>query len=121
MPRQLSVRTVVAWFGGQSLEQQGDTLAQLGQAHEETRSAKRAELERQLAALDGDVRKSHTRARKSVNGSANGATRTKVRGSKVKAKYRNPKTKATWSGRGRMASWLKAKQDAGEKIEKYLV
>ena len=25
----------------------------------------------------------------------------------------------TWSGRGRMARWLKDKQDAGEDIEKY--
>jgi DNA-binding protein H-NS len=121
MPRQLSVRTVVTWFGGQSFEQQSDTLAQLGHAHEEARAAKRAELERQLAALDDDVRKPHTRTRKSANGSANGMTRSKARATKVKAKYRDPKTKATWSGRGRMASWLKAKQDAGEKIEKYLV
>ena len=45
----------------------------------------------------------------------------KGRRGKVKAKYRDPKTNETWSGRGRMASWLKSKQDAGEKIEKYLV
>ena len=41
--------------------------------------------------------------------------------SEVKAKYREPKTKETWSGRGRMASWLKRKQDAGEHIDDYLV
>jgi branched-chain amino acid transport system substrate-binding protein len=29
--------------------------------------------------------------------------------------------KEAWSGRGRMASWLKSKQDGGENIEKYLV
>jgi DNA-binding protein H-NS len=45
----------------------------------------------------------------------------KARAGKVKAKYRDPKTKESWSGRGRMASWLKAKQEAGENIEKYLV
>jgi DNA-binding protein H-NS len=39
----------------------------------------------------------------------------------VKAKYRDGKTGETWSGRGRMASWLKAKQDAGENIDKYLL
>jgi DNA-binding protein H-NS len=39
----------------------------------------------------------------------------------VKAKYRDPATGEAWSGRGRMASWLKRKQDAGENIEKYLV
>jgi DNA-binding protein H-NS len=39
----------------------------------------------------------------------------------VKPKYRDPKTKETWSGRGRMATWLKRKQDAGEDIDDYLV
>ena len=56
----------------------------------------------------------------SANGSGNGAVR-KVRKGKVKAKYRDPKTNETWSGRGRMASWLKSKQDSGESIEKYLL
>jgi hypothetical protein len=41
--------------------------------------------------------------------------------SEVKPKYRNPETNETWSGRGRMATWLKRKQDAGEDIEKYLI
>ena len=39
----------------------------------------------------------------------------------VKVKYRDPVTNETWSGRGRMASWLKRKQEAGEDIEEYLV
>src|SRR5262249_29155014 len=43
------------------------------------------------------------------------------RRNEVKAKYRDPQTNDTWSGRGRMASWLKRKQDAGENIENYLV
>ncbi len=43
------------------------------------------------------------------------------RTSEVKAKYRDPVTGETWSGRGRMATWLKRKQDAGEDIEKYRV
>jgi DNA-binding protein H-NS len=42
-------------------------------------------------------------------------------GHEVKAKYRDPVTGETWSGRGRMATWLKRKQDAGEDIEKYRV
>ena len=41
--------------------------------------------------------------------------------SEVKAKYRDPKTGETWSGRGRMATWLKRKQEAGEHIDDYLV
>jgi DNA-binding protein H-NS len=39
----------------------------------------------------------------------------------VKPKYRDPKTNETWSGRGRMATWLKRKQDAGEDIDEYLL
>ena len=35
----------------------------------------------------------------------------------IKPKYRDPATGDTWSGRGRMATWLKRKQDAGD-IEK---
>ena len=36
-------------------------------------------------------------------------------------KYRDSATGETWSGRGRMARWLKVRQDAGEDIEKYRV
>ena len=39
----------------------------------------------------------------------------------VKGKYRDPVTNETWSGRGRMANWLKRKEEAGEDIEEYLV
>ena len=50
-----------------------------------------------------------------------GVVATVTRGLEVKAKYRDPATGDTWTGRGRMASWLKRKQDAGEDIEKYRV
>jgi hypothetical protein len=39
----------------------------------------------------------------------------------TKPKYRDPATGGTWSGRGRMATWLKHKLEAGEDIEKYRV
>jgi hypothetical protein len=54
-----------------------------------------------------------------ANASGNGATGERVQ--EVKAKYRDPATNETWSGRGRMTTWLKRKQDAGEDIDKYLV
>ena len=50
-----------------------------------------------------------------------GVVATVTRGSVVNAKYRDPVTGDTWSGRGRMATWLKRKQDAGEEIEDYEV
>ena len=51
----------------------------------------------------------------------NGNAPSAGRGYEAKVKYRDPKTNETWAGRGRMASWLKSKQDAGEDIDDYLV
>ena len=125
MARQLAMRTVIAWFGDLSYDQQRDALEQIQHEHEQSRSAKRTELEMQLAALGYGAPKKRGRPRASANGgtngSANGAAVKKARKGKVKAKYRDPKTKETWSGRGRRASWLKSKQDAGEKIDTYRV
>jgi hypothetical protein len=39
----------------------------------------------------------------------------------VEPKYRDPVTNETWSGRGRMANWLKRKLDAGEDIDNYSI
>jgi DNA-binding protein H-NS len=117
MARQLGMSSVVAWFGRLSFDQQSDALGKIQEQHDQARSAKRVELEAQLAGLGFGVAKRRGRPRKSVVANGNG----RGLAGKVKAKYRDPKTKESWSGRGRMASWLKSKQDAGEKIEKYLV
>ena len=44
-----------------------------------------------------------------------------VTAQETKVKYRDPVTGDTWSGRGRMATWLKRKVDAGEDAERYRV
>jgi len=119
--RKLATRTILEWFGGLSFDQQQETLGQLQRRHDQARSAKKAELEKELAALGYGAPKRRGRPRLNANGGGNGSPVRKARRGKVKAKFRDPKTNETWSGRGRMASWLKAKQDAGEKIEKYLV
>ena len=126
MARQVAVRSVVKSFGKLSFEQQKVALDQLQAAHDLSRLAKRAELEQQLAELGHHAPKKLGRPKslKKANGAAkkaNGAARKNGKKSAVKAKYRDGKTGDTWSGRGRMASWLKSKQDAGEKIEKYLL
>ena len=116
--RQLAMSTVIAWFGSLSFDQQKDALDRMQSEHEQSRTAKRAELVTQLAALGYAVGKKRGRPRANANSGGNGR---KGRTGKVKVKYRDPKTNEAWSGRGRMASWLKSKQDAGEKIDKYLV
>jgi DNA-binding protein H-NS len=52
---------------------------------------------------------------------ANGSGPSGERVQEVNAKYRDPVTNDTWSGRGRITTWLKKKRDAGEDIDKYLV
>ena len=115
--RQLAMSTVIAWFGSLSFDKQKDALDRMHGEHDQSRAAKRSELVTQLAALGYAAPKKRGRPRANPI-AGNGR---KGRRGKVKAKYRDPKTNETWSGRGRMASWLKSKQDAGEKIEKYLV
>jgi DNA-binding protein H-NS len=115
------MNTVVAWFGKLPFEQQQSALGKMQQQFEHARSAKRTELETQLAALGFGAPKRRGRPPKSAAAAGNGRRVRKGRTGKVKAKYRDPKTNETWSGRGRMARWLKAKQDAGEKIDKYLI
>ena len=102
-------------------------LQHLQAAHELSRSAKRAELEKELAELGHGAPKkpAPAKALKKVNGRGpekpQPAVRKNGKTASVEAKYRDSKTGETWSGRGRMANWLKAKRDAGEKIEKYLL
>ena len=121
------VRSIVRSFEKLPFEEQKEALEHLRAAHELSRSAKRAELEQQLAELGYDAPKKPARAKvlRKANGLAQEkpkrAAKKNGKTTSVKAKYRDGKTGETWSGRGRMASWLKAKQDAGERIEKYLI
>jgi DNA-binding protein H-NS len=119
------LRTVAQWFGNLSFDQQRDALSQIQEVHKESVAAKRTELEKQLAALGYDAPKRLGRPKNGASlnghrGRSKGVAISKKR-SVVKAKYRDSKTGETWSGRGRMASWLKTKVDAGEKQDKYLV
>lgn len=121
------VRSIVRLFENLAFEAQKEALKQLHAAHELSRSAKRAELERQLAELGNGAPKKPARGKalKKTDGPAKEkpkrAAKKNGKITSVKAKYRDSKTGETWSGRGRMASWLRAKQDAGENIEKYLL
>ena len=67
--------------------------------------------------FDETLATAHSRDATTTDASTNGGVGTH----EVKPKYRDPVTNETWSGRGRMATWLKRKQDAGEDIEEYLI
>ena len=127
MARQVAVRSVVKSFGKLSFDQQKEALVQLQAAHDQSRAEKRAELEQMLAELGYRAPKKQGRpkaikkANSAAHKKANDAARKNGKKRVVKAKYDDEKTGDTWSGRGRMAGWLKSKQEAGEKIEKYLL
>jgi DNA-binding protein H-NS len=75
-----------------------------------------AYLKREVEEVTPMAHTDETRSHERPNGRDAGDGR-----AEVKVKYRDPVTNETWSGRGRMASWLKRKQEAGEDIEEYLV
>ena len=55
-------------------------------------------------------------------GSKRGPKKGAIKGSKVAAKYRNPKDASqTWAGRGRQPLWLVAALKRGQKLESFLV
>ena len=103
----LTDKQVSAWFDSLSFDRQVSLLDSFSVSHSKIRDARIAVLRRELAALDG-------------NGLTNGKS-TGSKGSTGKAKYRDPATGDTWSGRGRMSGWLAAKVKAGEKAARYLV
>jgi len=126
MARPIAVHSIVNSFGKLSFEQQKEALSQLRAVHKLSRSARRGGLKQPPADGSGAPKKAvRSKAVKKAYALAQerpkrAAKRNGKRAS-VEAKYRDGKTGETWSGRGRMARWLKAKQDAGEKIEKYLL
>jgi DNA-binding protein H-NS len=56
-----------------------------------------------------------------LNGQHKKKAKTNGAGRKVKAKYRDPASRMTWSGRGRAPRWLVKKEKEGVAREKFLV
>jgi DNA-binding protein H-NS len=69
--------------------------------------SRRSELQAQLAEIGGEA----AAVRRAGS----------IKGTKVAAKYRHPKTGETWSGRGGTAGWLAREIKAGRKKEDFLI
>ena len=105
----LTQKQISQWFDELDFEKQRLALGALNDSHNSRKKERINALRRELAVLER--REEKYAAKSKANGKAKSAS----------VKYRDPKTGETWSGRGRMAGWLAAKQKAGEKIAKYLV
>jgi DNA-binding protein H-NS len=77
-------------------------------------SSKANELKKQLSALGSDYAEV---GRIAVYGKKRGA----LAGRKVAAKYRDPKTKMTWAGRGATPVWMRDALKAGKKADDFLI
>lgn len=108
----LTGKSVSVWFSAIPFDEQAALLGKLKEAHDKTRLEKIEMLRQQLAALENGLANNGSTAKAA-------ARRSSKKG--VKAKYRDPKTGDTWSGRGRMARWLADKVKSGEKQDKYLL
>ena len=87
-----------------------EALMDLRERIDETLVKRRADIERQLARMDGVVAEVAKVAR---GGSA-------LKGKKVPAKYRAPSGE-TWAGRGAKPRWLVAAIKGGKKIDDFLI
>ncbi|WP_447410901.1 H-NS family nucleoid-associated regulatory protein, partial [Clostridium perfringens] len=56
-----------------------------------------------------------------IGGNGAGRKSGALKGMKVAAKYRHPKTGETWSGRGGVAGWLAKEIKAGKKRDDFLI
>ena len=94
--------------------------------------ARKAELEKQIESLGREQRGGAIAQIKALMadhgltladlGKATASAKTSsVKGSKVAAKYRDPNSGTTWSGRGLKPKWLKAAIEGGKSLEDFAV
>src|SRR3954468_12371541 len=89
-----------------------ETLLKMRTDIAETLAKKAAELRVQLSMLGSHESKTTKRR----NGKAHPA-----KGKKVAPKYRDPKTKATWAGRGAQPRWLREAIKGGAGLESFAI
>jgi DNA-binding protein H-NS len=77
-------------------------------------SRKADQLKKELASLGADYAEV---GRIALYGKKKGVRK----GSKVAAKYRDPKSMATWAGRGGMPGWMREALKSGKKREDFLI
>lgn len=87
-----------------------EALLEMRDSISEMLSTKAKEMRSQLSRLAGEEPKG-----------TNGRKAHPAKGKKVQEKYRNPKTKATWAGRGVQPVWLREAVKQGASLESFAV
>jgi DNA-binding protein H-NS len=94
-------------LSGMSLEALMDLRKQVN----ETLVKRRAEIEKQLARMDGAI---------ALDGGARAGRGSSLKGKKVPPKYRS-RSGETWAGRGAKPRWLVEAMKKGRKMEDFLI
>ncbi|MDF3080762.1 H-NS histone family protein [Burkholderia sola] len=89
--------------------------AQAEQLRQQAEQARLAELDIVLAEVRARVAE-YALTPEQIFGRRRSASATQVAQGRIPARYRDPKTGATWSGRGREPGWIK-----GKKRERFLI
>jgi DNA-binding protein H-NS len=97
------------------LAQRADIEKRIAEAQREERASAIAEVKALMAQHGLSVADLSSRT------PAGGRATSAKPGAKVAAKYRDPSTGATWSGRGLKPNWLKAALDSGKSLADFAV
>jgi DNA-binding protein H-NS len=105
----------------QSLEVLNRKIRELQAKAEQLEQAEKPGI-KQLRALLKKYKLGPTDVKVALNGSGRTGRGSKLKGQKVKPKYRNPdKRSETWTGRGRMPLWMAALVKKGKKPNDFLI
>lgn len=106
------------------MEVSGLSLEELRKVEKQVKDAIQARYEQEKEDLKRQIRELAKRAGTTVEelfGTSKGGSRSS-KGGKVAPRYRDPAdANNTWTGRGRMPSWLQTKVDKGAKKEDFLI
>jgi DNA-binding protein H-NS len=107
--------------GTQSLEVLNRKIRELQAKAEQLEQAEKPGI-KQLRALLKKYRLGAADVKIALNGSDRTGRGSKLKGQKVKPKYRNPgKRSETWTGRGRMPLWMAALVKKGKTADDFLI
>ena len=98
-------------LGDMTLDELFDLHRRIGERIEQTISAEKLALKQKLAQIERYEKRNPQRPEAAVVNSRTG----------VRAKYRDPHSGTTWSGRGKMPRWMVPLIEQGAKREDFLI
>ena len=93
-----------------------ELLAQQQELNRQIEAARKAEVANAVTQIK-ELMAQYNLSVEEIAGKSSSGKTSSTKGGKVAAKYRNPETGDTWTGRGRQPKWVEAALAAGKKLE----